>query len=455
MKHLMPLILLCLALQSSAATITTVQQLREAVSKGESRIELAEGRFELQQPLDLKAGTTLKGAGMGKTTITNAASWKAATETLPDAEMNHGKFDRTGYLIRIEEKAKGITISDLILTGPLMHGAIFGIVNEDLHLHDLRIEDFLYCGIRSYSWKQARIHDCTFVDTGMRWEKGQPGIKGGLVGGSIFAIWITDSEIWNNRFLRTKTQPHEHCYGIKGRQGKRLKIHHNTIGVSFSIEFPFEGDEDVEIHHNVLHGTVSIPKYAGGPVPESGRTFHLHHNLCTDTYSIEFVRNGVEIDHNLFDFDPAEDHGNLIAGFGNAPAPGPASFHHNLVRNPGRGVVWINEPYSNLDIHHNHIIATTTKKPRTDGLFGFNPKCDFKTIRITDNIIECQGTQRPLVRNEESLGAFIENNTLTGISDTARYENKPMKRPPGPGEPLRFTCGVNDETQVDDWRVTH
>jgi len=39
----------------------------------------------------------------------------------------------------------------------------------------------------------------------------------------------------------------------------------------------------------LLHGTVSIPKHAGGPVPKSGRTFHIHHNWFRDTYSIEFV----------------------------------------------------------------------------------------------------------------------------------------------------------------------
>ena len=110
-------------------------------------------------------------------------------------------------------------------------------------------------------------------------------------------------EIHDNRFVRTQTGPAEEFYGIKVRQGKRCRVHHNTIEANFSMEFPFENDEDVEIDHNVCHGTISIPKYAGGVVPKSGRTFHIHHNWMKDSYSIEFVRNGVEIDHNLFDFD--------------------------------------------------------------------------------------------------------------------------------------------------------
>jgi hypothetical protein len=446
-------LLLLGGVSASAQPIENEEQLRLAVAQG-GLIELAGGHFELQQPLDLKSGTVLKGAGVGKTILTHAPSWKAATETLPDPETNRGKFDDTGYLIRLENKAADISISGLTLTGPQVHGAIFGSSNDGVHLHDLYVHDFMYCGIRSYSWKRARIHDCTFVDTGMRWQKGEPGVKGGIVGGSIFVIWITDSEIWNNRFLRTKTQPHEHCYGIKGRQAKRLKIHHNTMEVNFSIEFPFEADQDIEISHNVLHGTVSIPKHGGGPVPEGGRTFHIHHNLFKDTYSIEFVRNGVEISHNLFDFNPAKDHGNLISGFGKEPASGPASFHHNLVNNPGRGVIWINGPFANLDIHHNHIRCTPTATPRLDGLFGLNKACDFNTIRITDNRIECQGVSRPLLRNDESASAVIENNQMIGISDTARYRNPLTGKLVGPTVPVRFSCGVNGEITVDEWKVS-
>ena len=110
---------------------------------------------------------------------------------------------------------------------------------------------------------------------------------------------------------------------IYGWDNQNCHLHHNTFKVNFSIEFPFEGDEDMEIDHNICEGTISIPKYAGGSVPLSGRTFHIHHNWMRDSYSIEFVRNGVEIDHNLFDFDVKNDGGNLISSFGSAPAKGP------------------------------------------------------------------------------------------------------------------------------------
>jgi nitrous oxidase accessory protein len=256
---------------------------------------------------------------------------------------------------------------------------------------------------------------------------------------------MSESEISDNRFTRTRTAKEHEFYGIKVRQAKGCRVHHNTIEVNFSMEFPFENDADNEIDHNVCHGTVSIPKHAGGPVPKSGNTFHLHHNWFKDSYSIEFVRNGVEIDHNLFDFDVNADHGNLISGFGNADAKGPAAFHNNLVSNPGRGVIWINEVFNHLDVRNNHIKCRTTKTPRKDGLFGFNPKCDFKTISIKDNLIECEGESRPLLRNKESYGATVENNTLTNVSDADKLTNPKADRVVGPEKPLKFECGVKGE----------
>ena len=444
-----------LAHATAAQPVTTVAELLDAVNRSAegNMIEIGAGTFELAQPLVLKSGTTLKGAGMGKTILTHTPGWKAATETLPDPETNFKKFDRSGYLIQCADKASAVTLSDMTLTGPQLHGAIFGSGNNGLKLHHLRIADFLYAGIRTYSTSHAEIHDCTFVDAGQRWAKGQPGVKGGITGGGIFAIWMSDSEIRNNRFLRTKSAPNEHYYGIKGRQAKRCRIHHNTIEVNFSIEFPFENDEDVEIDHNICAGTISIPKHGGGPVPASGRTFHIHHNLFRDTYSIEFVRNGVEIDHNLFDFDVAKDHGNTISGFGKAPAAGPASFHNNLVSNPGRGVIWINEPYDRLEVRNNHIIARTTATPRGEGLFGFNKECDFTTFRFTCNVVECIGPARPLFRNDASDAIVMENNRLVNVTDSAHNTNPQTARPAGMEQPLAFRCGVDGEVLVDGWKT--
>ena len=444
------------ALVLAAEPIATTDALVAAVRDGAegATIELSAGTFELAAPLEPKAGMTITGAGMDKTIITHVADWKPSTKSLPDPEVRTQGLDSHAYLIRLQDKAEGITISKLTLRGPSVHGAIYGFGNQKLHLHHLRVQDVLWAGIRTLSMKHAKIHDCEFIDAGGRWKRGGlPWTDGGITGGAIFTVWMADSEIAHNRFVRTQMDKADEFYGIKGRQGKRSRIHHNTIEVNFSIEFPFENDEDMEIDHNVCRGTVSIPKHAGGPVPESGRTFHIHHNYFTNSYSIEFVRNGVEIDHNLFDFDTEKDWGNLISGFGKAPAKGAASFHNNLVSNPGRGVIWINEPYHQLTVRNNHIITRTTATPRTEGLFGFNREIDFATIVIRDNVIECQGQPRPLLRNDESRGAVIENNRLTNVADADRYANPATDRKPGLEEPLRFECGAHGEFVVDGWQI--
>lgn len=447
-----------LAAQAPAPTsqpITTAAALAAAVRDGNEgdTILLAAGTFALDAPLEPKARMTLKGAGMDKTILTHVADWKPSTQTLPDPEMKTQGMDTRAYLIRLKDKAAGITISEMTLLGPQLHGAIFGWENHGLQLHHLRIKDTLWTGIRTFLMKGAKIHDCEFINAGGRWERGEPGVKGGITGGAIFAVWLSDSEICDNRFVRTRLDKAGEFYGIKGRQAKRTRIHHNTIEANFSIEFPFENDEDVEIDHNVCHGTISIPKYAGGPVPPSGRTFHIHHNWMRPSYAIEFVRNGVEIDHNLFDFDVQKDGGNLISGFGKAAAKGPASFHNNLVSNPGRGVIWINEVFNQLEIRNNHIITRTTATPRLDGLFGFNPACDFKTISIQNNLIECLGQARPLLRAKESYDAVVRNNSLTNVADAGRFENSRTGQVIGLEKPLQFECGVHGEFTIEGWQA--
>lgn len=101
----------------------------------------------------------------------------------------------------------------------------------------------------------------------------------------------------------------------------------------------------------------------------------------------------------------------------------------------------------------NGIIARTTKEPRADGLFGFNDKSGFVEFRFTDNIIECEGTPRPLFRNDASGGSVVENNKLVNLTDTARYQNKATGKPQGPEQPLKFACGVNGELTVDGWKT--
>ena len=154
---------------------------------------------------------TLTGAGIGKTIVTHVADWSPPTTTLPDPEMKTEGMDTQAYLFRLKYKASGVTISGMTLRGPQLHGAIFGQRNHDLHLHHLRIEDTLWTGIRTFAMQRARIHDCEFIDAGGCWQRGKPGVKGGITGGAIFSIWMKDCEISHNRFLRTQMDKANNC----------------------------------------------------------------------------------------------------------------------------------------------------------------------------------------------------------------------------------------------------
>ncbi|GAB6164298.1 hypothetical protein JCM19992_02980 [Thermostilla marina] len=400
-------------------------------------VVLAPGEFRFAQPIYLKSNLTIRGAGVGKTIVVADPGWKVSTDSLPRED------DPSAYLFSME-KVRGIKIAGMTLRGPNVHGAIFANAVEDLEICDLHVESFLWSGIRTWRMKNYRVHDCTFVDAG--------GKFGSTTGGALFMHWSADSEFWNNRM--TRSEGAAPFYGIKGYGGKHCRLHHNTIHVDFAVEFPHDNNAYMEIDHNVLHGCVSIPKHAGGSVPEGGYTFHIHHNWFTTSYALEWPRNAVEVDHNLFTFSTDADGGNLISRFGTESAPGPTDFHDNLILNPGRGLFWTNGVYDHFRFAHNHVIAHKTATPRTEGLFGFHRETDFSTIVIADNIIECRDLPRPLVRNEESYRARVENNTFVGVADAARFENRNTGALRGPREPLEFTCGAGGEYQIRGFAVT-
>ncbi len=424
--------------------VATVAELVDAVTNGAAgdQVVVAAGTYELTGPLRPKAGMTIVGAGAGQTVLTAAASWSPGTAGLPDGATNSGSVNRNAYLVDLGDNVHHVTVADLTLRGPALHGAITGNDCDHLEVRGVSIEDVLWSGIRTFRMDHARIHGSTFVDAGGQY---------GTTGGAIYATWFADSEIWDNTFRRSSGSP-RNVYGIKGRQAKRVRIHHNTIRTNFSIELPHENDQYVEIDHNYVTGTISIPKHGGGSVPTGGYTFHIHHNYSSSSYALEWARNGAEVDHNLFDFSVAKDGGNLISSW-TPISQGPTRFHHNLIKNPGRGVFWSEHVFNHIEFANNHVVANETVTPRTDGFFGLNPATDFSTVTVRDNIFEVVGRSRGLMRNAASRTAVIENNRLVNVSDTAGYANPQTGAPQGLTEPLAFRAGASGEYEVDGWDV--
>ena len=445
LRHLGVACLLLILYSSAHAQITSTQALIKAINNGSENdvVTVGVGTFKLDSSLQPKSGMVIQGAGVGQTIIMPSDSWTPSDTLLPDGDTDHTSVVRDAYMFDLGDKTRNVTIKDATLSGQgKLHGILYGNDCDGLELSTLQIRDVIWSGVRTFRMENALIHEVDFLNAGGQF---------GVTGGALYLTWTGDSEIWNNRFTKDDG---DNFYGIKGRQFKNVRIHHNTILMNFAIELPFENDEFVEIDHNVCDGAISIPKYGGGPVPEDGYSFHIHHNLMYRAYSLEWARNGAEVDHNLFDFDIEDDKGNLIGDFGRTTSPGPTLFHDNLISNPGRGLIWTNSPYNNYSFYNNHVRANKTVTPRTDGLFGFSKNTDFSTIVIKDNIIECYDLNRPLLRNEESREATIVNNTLIGISDTEDYENPQTDAKKGLLEPLKFTCGAYDEYTVDGWQAT-
>ena len=104
-RQTIPIVLLaCLPSLAFAAPVESVAALVAAVRDGAegATIDIAAGTYELDAPLEPKAGMTLNGAGMDRTILTHTGGWKPSTKTLPDPEMKTAGMDTRAYLIRLQ-----------------------------------------------------------------------------------------------------------------------------------------------------------------------------------------------------------------------------------------------------------------------------------------------------------------------------------------------------------------
>jgi hypothetical protein len=435
----------------NTTSVATVPELLQAVANSGvgDTILLAAGTYELSASLQPKADVALVGAGIGRSIIQGASSWtRPLNSKTVDNEVDSNTVDRSAYLIDLGNNASNVRITGLTLTAPLLHGAIYGNNPDGLQIINNEIRSVQWAGIRVFRMDNGLISGNRFLDAG-----GRVNVTSGASGGGVFITFTNTSRIVNNRFDRSPDAASNY-YGIKGQGANTLQIECNTINTNFSIELPFRNDTGVVIRNNYLAGVVSIPKADGGPNLPAGGSFHILENYFRSSYAIEGTRDGLLVERNLFDFDASADTGNLLSQFGTTAVEGPVVFTNNLMSNPGRGILSSAGRADNYSFTNNHIRGVTTITPRTEGLFGFRPDVDFTSIRISNNRIELSGTQRPLLKNSNGTSAHIQNNLMSGISDTASYANAPTGAPVGPLQPLIFRVGAFKEFRIDGFTIT-
>jgi hypothetical protein len=432
--------------------VTTVAELIQAASTSNvgDTISVAAGVYELESSLQLRPGVNLIGAGIGQTEIRNASTWSrplnsSTVENLTDSNT----VDRTAYLIDLGNNTNNVRISGLTLSGPQLHGGIYGNNSDGLQITGNEFRNFQWAGVRTFRLDGGTISDNKFLDAG-----GRVNVTSGTTGGGVFVTFTGTTQISNNQFDKSAGSLGNY-FGIKGEGATDVQISNNTINTNFAIEFPFRNDAGVVIRNNYLGGVVSIPKSDGGPTVPAGDSFRITENYFNTSYAIEGARDGLLVERNLFDFSTDADTGNLYTQFGSTGVDGPVVFSENLIKNPGRGILSSAGRADNFTFTNNHVMGEITITPRTEGLFGFRPDVDFSTIEIADNIFELTGLDRPLFKNANGLSLIdIENNLLTGISDAGSYNNPQTGATRGPTSPLQFSVGVNQQYRIDGFSIT-
>ena len=345
----------------------TVEHACDAVPAGGHRIRLAPGDYPLARTAVLKGGVSLVGTvkpwdrnrpdAPRYSTLRPGPDWPRA------AEVGDNAPDQ--YLLRAEKGAAHVTVRDVRLRGtaepdpprdgrrPLEQAAVVtgGFHADqatDLTLENLDLRTFRVCGLRLLYCSNLRVNGCRLHDTGL--EK-----AGTRWGGQVWVAWPKDALFENCRLTCDAVR----AYAFKGDGCDGCRITRCvTAGHYFSVEFPHENLFGLEIDHCRLGGCISVPK--GGPQGDPAERGHarsvfIHHNLLSDSYTIEGPRNYLEVAYNYIAID--RPNGRVYTHHGGTN-PGPVSIHHNIIVNVDRAAVWMNSGYAaGIAFHNNTVFA--------------------------------------------------------------------------------------------------
>ncbi|QNN20817.1 hypothetical protein HED60_00545 [Planctomycetales bacterium ZRK34] len=336
--------------RSPAAAWASLAYACQQVPEGPHTIQIGPGTFTADRPARPHSGVTIAGSGATgnhATVLRPAADWSAPP---PREDDDHGD----GYLISLyapRQKLDGITIRDLALHGDPAHrinGAIFLRDANHVALFNLDIRQFRWAGMRLMFAHHLDVHHNTLHNASTD--------KFGFHGGLIYTRWIKQSRLHHNRI----TSDTGGGYGYKGGGHEDVRIDHNRFDVAggFSIESAHENEYGVQIDHNIATGCFSIPKPGQSDDPNKRGfeyTFWIHHNLLSDSYTIEGPRNHLIFEHNFVNI--AKPGGRVYTHHGGINH-GPIEIRHNVIVNCDRAFVWMNEGLAeNIHVYNNTVFC--------------------------------------------------------------------------------------------------
>ena len=342
--------------RSPAGAWASVERACEAAGPGD-RVRLAPGEYPLARSAVLRSGVTLVGADRKWdpddrdaprfSTLVPGTEWVKADppgDNAPDQ-----------YLLRVEKGAADVTVRLVRFRGSaaedgpaVVTGAVHADRAANLTLDRLTVDRFRLCGFRLLHCSAMTVAGCRLTDAalekdGRRW------------GGMIWTRWPKDSVLENCRIVGARSGG----YGIKGHGSDGFRITRCVIeGPYFAVEHPHENEFGLEIDHCRLGGCISVPK--GGPQADPAtrgheRSVYIHHNLLTDSYTVEGPRNHLEFAYNYVRVD--RPNGRCYTHHGGTN-PGPVEIHHNVFENVDRACVWMNDGYfAGLRFFNNTVFA--------------------------------------------------------------------------------------------------
>ncbi|MGF1523918.1 MAG: right-handed parallel beta-helix repeat-containing protein [Leptolyngbyaceae cyanobacterium] len=367
----------------------------DRVPEGNHTIQLGAGTFVATETAYVKSGVTIRGRGSegtAGTRIVAASNWPLAADPEESGDVLNE------YLM-VLQNAQDITIQNLALTSEPGHritGAVYAFGSERITLRDLTVKDFRWVGLQVERSDYVKIHDNYIENASTEHFR----INNGL----IRTRFIKHSEIYNNTIISTIGRG----YGYKGGGHENVQIHHNsfTLDRGFAIESAHENEFGVEISHNFANQTISIPRGRQGADPNNrgyDYTFWIHHNVLTDSYTIEGPRNHLRLSHNYIRIDDTG--GNVYTHHGGT-SNGPVWIHHNVIENVDRGLVWMNRGVAeNIYVYNNTVTLADAgdragailSAPNRDGLSNLNNWVAKNNIFIAPNrqprrLVQANGT---------------------------------------------------------------